>query len=240
MEIKWKFIDTGAHSGKYNMELDESLAESVAQGHHAPVLRFFEWTPYCISLGKNQAPEEIDLEYCRAEGIEVVKRPTGGRAVLHAEELTYSVIFSNEISGGVDASYEQISEALVNGFHAVDIDAKRVCVQPNFRSLYRESASAICFSNSAKSEIQIDGRKLVGSAQRRYAGAVLQHGSILIGKYHRKLADCLNLPEEKKKQMREVFDKKTIEISSISTVSVGDLKAAIKTSFERTFNIEWT
>lgn len=232
-------MDTGANPGKYNMELDEQLAEVVAQKKHAPVLRFFEWSPYCISLGKYQAEKEINRTYCESEGIDIVRRPTGGRAVLHAEELTYSVIFSDEISGTIDDSYEKISDALATAFRSVHIPAQCVCRQPDFRNLYRQPSSAICFSNSAKSEIQVDGKKLVGSAQRRYSGAVLQHGSILFGTYHRKLADCLTMTDDKKESMRAIFEEKTIEISSISNVTISELKDAIKHSFEQKFEVEW-
>jgi lipoate-protein ligase A len=235
----WNYLDTGSRSGCFNMQLDEALARKVASGESLPVLRFYRWQPYCISLGKNQKMEDIDSEKCRSEGIDVVHRPTGGRAILHAEELTYSMIFKDDIAGNIDETYYRISCALVKGLQTLGIPAEMAPVQADFRSLYQQPSSAACFSSSAKHEIQVNGKKLVGSAQRRFTGAVLQHGSILIGSYHRRLTDFLKLNEAEKKEMIRILEDKTIEIEQIRQVSLEELKTELKKAFVESFGIEF-
>ena len=235
MDNLWQYLGTGAHSGSFNMNLDERLAREVAQGVRPATLRFFQWQPYCISLGKHQKLDEIDTTRCKAEGIDVVFRPTGGRAILHAEELTYSVVFSDQNAGSIDETYCQISRAIVAGLRALGVPAEMTSVQPDFKSLYREPSSVICFSNSAKYEIQVKGKKLVGSAQRRIAGAVLQHGSILIGPDHRRLAEFLNISDEEKLRMQGLMKEKTIEITRIKKIGLDELKGSLLESFRENF-----
>ncbi len=238
--MNWYYLDTGARSGLFNMQLDENIARKVADGECRPLLRFYQWDPYCISLGKYQKIEEIDTAKCRSEGIDVVHRPTGGRAILHAEELTYSVIFKDDISGNIDETYHRISVALVQGLKTLGIPAEMTPVQADFRSLYKQPSSAACFSSSAKHEIQIRGKKLVGSAQRRFSGAVLQHGSILIGSHHRRLSEFLNLNDVEKDRMKKILEEKTIEIEQYRSVTADELKAALKMAFENNFGIVFT
>lgn len=235
----WNYLDTGLKPGRFNMLLDESIAHKVANGDGPSVLRFYQWKPCCISLGKNQKIEEIDTEKCLAAGIDIVYRPTGGRAILHAEELTYSVVFKDDISGTIEETYHEISKALVKGLRKLDIPAVMAPQQADFRKLYKQPSSAACFSSSAKYEIQVNGKKLVGSAQRRFAGAVLQHGSILIGSYHRRLTEFLNLNENEKKLMAETLRDKTIEIEQIRTLNLNELKFELKKAFEESFGINF-
>lgn len=233
----WNYLDTGANTGHFNMMLDETIAGNVASGKSPSVLRFYRWKPYCISLGKYQKMDEIDTEKCRQAGMDVVYRPTGGRAILHAEELTYSVIFKDEIAGNIEETYHRISQALVMGMVRMGIPAEMAPVQADFRTLYKQPSSAACFSSSAKYEIQVRGKKLVGSAQRRFAGAVLQHGSILIGPYHRRLTEFLKLPDEEKKKMASILEDKTIEIEQIRLVDAEELKIELKKAFEESFGV---
>ncbi|NUM81366.1 lipoate--protein ligase family protein [bacterium] len=238
-QVIWHYIDSGAHPGKWNMFRDQKLAEELGAGLRPPTLRFFQWQPYCISLGKHQKIDDIDIEKCKSKNIDVVYRPTGGRAILHAEELTYSVIFSDRNTGGIEETYRQISEALVAGLKEVGIPAAMVMTQPDFKSLYRQTQSMSCFSSSARYEIQVDGHKLVGSAQRRLAGAVLQHGSILTGPYHRKLTDFLRLNDQDRQLAESIMNEKTIELSQIKNVDLAELKRAIRAAFQKLFHIEF-
>ncbi len=235
----WHYLDSGERTGEYNMLADEQLAADVGSGLRPPVLRFFRWKPYCISLGKHQKLSDINTEKAREDGIDVVYRPTGGRAILHAEELTYSVVFITELSGTVEETYRLISEALAEGIRAFGIPAMMNPVQPDFKALYRQPSSKLCFSSSARHEIQVHGKKLVGSAQRRIAGAVLQHGSILVGPFHRRLPDYLNVPEPARMLMREIMEEKTTEIGRYSPVSYDELKISIRDTFSRIFRIEF-
>ena len=143
----------------------------------------------------------------QSAGIDVVRRPTGGRAILHANELTYSVVM--QVRGkNVLNVYEDISRALIVGLQELGASVAIEKSQPHFPSLYRSSSSVACFSSAGRYEIKYNGKKLVGSAQRRYAvvngeEVVLQHGSILLGSEHKQIVDYLNFPSE---EQRDCFE----------------------------------
>ncbi|MEK9136365.1 MAG: lipoate--protein ligase family protein, partial [Bacteroidota bacterium] len=180
----WNFIAGGEYTGDFNMSFDEMLAQRLVSGLGAPTLRLYRWKPWAISLGHNQNLSDINIDRCRRDGIDVVRRPTGGRAILHAEELTYSVTMPVDRRGILQV-YNEISTALVEGLRQFGVDVSLQRSQLNFVETYKSPSSIPCFSSSARYEIEWKGKKLVGSAQRRYTGnggeVVLQHGSILCG-----------------------------------------------------------
>jgi len=188
--MKWKFLNTGFRSGSFNMEFDESLAFQLKNNYAAPVLRIYGWSPYAISLGFNQNIQDFDAFKLSEAGIDLIRRPTGGRAILHAHELTYSVVMQIN-DRGPRAIYHFVNECLLRGLQYMGIDAQLSSHDDNFRKLYKDKSSIPCFSSSAKSEIQFEGRKLVGSAQRRYGTVILQHGSLLLGPQHRRITEFL-------------------------------------------------
>ncbi len=180
MRYQWRLILDPPVSGKENMEKDLELMEEVATGECPPTLRLYRWNPPAVSLGYFQDENEVvDMKACRDAGIDVVRRPTGGRAVLHDQELTYSIIvpevhpFINK--GGVIDAYRSISRGIVTAFNLLDIVAVLTPEEHNRAGL----APGSCFDSSTAYEIQVDGKKVVGSAQLRRDGIVLQHGSIL-------------------------------------------------------------
>lgn len=214
--MKLRILDFGIYSGKFNMETDINLAE-----HCVPdeiVLRFYRWEPFCISLGANQNLNEINIPKAKQDDIDVVYRPTGGRAILHAEELTYSLIYPADLNVSSRAVYHQINLALLKGLSFYN-EALSTCeletTQPNFQNFYKQQLSALCFAFSAKCEVKFDGKKLIGSAQKRFQNAILQHGSILCGNYHLRIVDYLNLPKEKVFLMREELQNRTTDLFSI-------------------------
>jgi lipoate-protein ligase A len=151
--------------------------EAVSVGSAPPTLRFYQWSPPCISLGKRQPLSGIDLERCRRDGVQVVRRSTGGLAILHTDELTYSLAtYPDDPRGGgpILDSYRKLSQGLVRGLGLLGIVAQMQPVSPGERS----SATAACFEAPSAYEITVDGRKLIGSAQTRPHGRLLQHGSI--------------------------------------------------------------
>ena len=243
---RWQFIDSGEQSGAYNMALDESLARTLASGGGAPTLRLFRWKPWAISLGYNQQSGEIDAERCSADGIAIVRRPTGGRAILHAEELTYSVVMP-ALRKSILQVYNDISTALVRGLALYGVEASLARTQPDFAKEYRSPSSIPCFASSARYEIEWRSRKLVGSAQRRFGGpagdVVLQHGSILCGDAHCRLADYLAAPEaEARERIREVLRGRTADLRMITGEPVGmaPLAGCIRRGFEETWGLEFT
>ncbi|NOS85279.1 MAG: hypothetical protein HOP31_09080, partial [Ignavibacteria bacterium] len=186
---KWEFLDTGVRSGVFNMELDMRLVERCKTEDTA-FLRFYRWKPYAISLGYNQTrlskEAYIDTNKIHAEGLDIVTRPTGGRAVLHSEELTYSVIFRSQKH--IHELYRDISVAIVNGLKLLDPKLEKLSFTkdtPDLLKLIRTGMYNLCFNSAIKNEINFKGKKLVGSAQRKFGDIVLQHGSILTGSHHK-------------------------------------------------------
>src|SRR5256714_8012684 len=191
MSDGWRLLLDKPASGAWNMAVDEVLLDGVASGEAPPTLRFYEWVPPCLSLGYFQPFGVVDVDGCRALGVEVVRRPTGGRAILHDRELTYSLTLPASVlghDGGVLPSYYRLSLALQDGLRRVGVPT----------TLAPESASGsaahgpVCFDRPSAHEILLRGRKLVGSAQMRHGGALLQHGSILIEPRIDKLMACLH------------------------------------------------
>jgi lipoate-protein ligase A len=242
----WTFIDSGEQTGAFNMALDESLARALAAGEGTPSLRLFRWRPWAISLGYNQSAEELDASRCARDGVDIVRRPTGGRAILHAEELTYSVVMPAGRKSVLQV-YNDISAALVQGLAGYGVDVSLQKSQPDFAREYRSSSSIPCFASSARYEIEWRGRKLVGSAQRRFCGpggdVVLQHGSILCGDAHLHLADYLAAPvAEARERILETLRARTADLRMITgrPVGMGTLGGCIRRGFEEAWGLAFT
>jgi lipoate-protein ligase A len=178
-------------NGAHHMQRDAELLQAQAAGA-GPTLCLYTWSPPCISLGHMQSAESLlDLEACRAAGIDVVRRPTGGRAILHWQEITYAVVAGNDqarFGAGLAGSHATIGACLAAGLGAlgVEVQLSRPALDPE-RRLLRQP----CFASPGRAELLVDGRKLLGSAQRRTANAFLQHGSLLLGPAHERLIDLL-------------------------------------------------
>lgn len=213
----FEFIDTGENSGKFNMDFDLELVEKYRKTK-TDYIRVYEWKPYAISLGYNQKDIDINNEKCKATGIDVVRRPTGGRAVFHAEELTYSVVMDGE-GKSVSEIYRFVSEKLVNAFIEYDNELEKYLSfeksKLKFPEHYKEKSSFACFSASALNEIKANGKKLVGSAQRNFGDVVLQHGSILINTKHKEIIDYLR-NERLKKTVKKILDEQTVSFEELT------------------------
>jgi lipoate-protein ligase A len=169
-------IDPAPQSGPWNMAVDEYLFRSVGEGA-ATVVRFYRWARPTASLGYSQEIDKVlDLEFCRRRGIDVVRRMTGGKLVLHDREVTYSVCSSevSAFSATLADSYRLISRALILGLEKMGLSAELAGSPP---AAYGRGLMP-CFSYPARDEIEVDGRKLIGSAQKRAGASFLQHGSI--------------------------------------------------------------
>jgi len=185
----WRFIDSGPAPAVQNMAVDEGLLRDAVTPGALPVLRFYTWSPAAVSLGRFQDKERaVNAEACRQRGFDIVRRITGGRAVLHCDELTYSIIarsdsalFPNDILG----TYRVIAAGLLAGLRELGIAAEMVSRSGRHAGMVKSvSQEPACFSSPSWYEILVRGRKIIGSAQRRVGGAFLQHGSILIGYDH--------------------------------------------------------
>jgi lipoate-protein ligase A len=180
----FRLLVTEPLSGAANMALDEALLDARIHGQSPPTLRCFAWAPPTISVGYGQPLDErIDLAAAEAEGIGLVRRPTGGSAILHEGpdlELTYSVVArAGDFPGADDLleSYRFIGLALLAGLRDLGVPVDLVPARPTDP----RSMPAFCFARTASYELEVDGRKLVGSAQRRRGTGFLQHGSVMLG-----------------------------------------------------------
>ncbi|GMR24853.1 MAG: lipoate--protein ligase family protein [Ignavibacteria bacterium] len=235
----WKFISSGINNGSYNMDFDMMLAKSL--NSNEAILRLYQWKPYCISLGTNQSEGSLKLEKIITNNIDVVKRPTGGRAILHSEELTYSVIYPIGKRFSPKELYREINLALKNGlimFNSILENIKLEYVQPYFPTFYKKDKSTVCFAVSSENEINFEGKKMVGSAQRKMRNVILQHGSILCGGKHKEIIEYLNLPEESLRKIRNEMNNNTTDLNEILNVNINieRLISSIKRGFEIHFN----
>jgi lipoyl(octanoyl) transferase len=171
--------------GEENMRRDVSSLDACARGEIPGAVRLYGFRPACLSLGRMQPLDDVDLEACARDGIDVVRRPSGGRAVLHDQEVTYSVVCRSAdptFGGRVLESCSRVHEAVAAGLALLGVRTTPRAMPANLRRDAREGAAvADCFARPAAHELLDDrGRKLVGSAQARRAGALLQHGSVLL------------------------------------------------------------
>ncbi|MBC7249342.1 MAG: lipoate--protein ligase family protein [Anaerolineae bacterium] len=236
----WRLLNTGVADGATNMAVDEAILEGVAAGQSPPTLRFYAWQPPCLSLGYAQVVrDEVDLEACRARGIDLVRRPTGGRAILHTDELTYSVVVPQDdprVSGGVVESYRRLCQGLLAGLRMLGLDV----VQAGRKPPRPKNLSAACFDAPSDYEIIVGGRKIVGSAQARRRGVVLQHGALpLIGDVTR-IVDVLNLPEDEREKFRAALRARatTLEAALGRALPFDEVARALAQGFAQGLNLE--
>jgi lipoate-protein ligase A len=242
----WRFIDTDNGSASFNMALDEALLEWNSQGKIPPVIRFYGWNPATLSIGYFQkAEKEINLAEVKKQGLGFVRRPTGGRAVLHEHELTYSVIVSEEhpkMPKTVTEAYRVISEGILKGFHNLGLEAYfSVPITDEDRESLKSPQSSVCFDASSWYELVVEGRKVAGSAQTRQKGVILQHGSILLDLDEDKLFSLFKFSNDRvKERMRKAFTSKAVAINDISSqkVSIDQARQAFKSGFEEGLNIQ--
>jgi lipoate-protein ligase A len=183
--MNWLYIDSGPNPAARNMAFDEDLLARAQAGEKTPVLRFYHWDPPAISLGRFQKIEEsVNADACKRLGFDIVRRITGGRAVLHNRELTYSIVARTDaplFPPDVHGSYTVIAAGLLAGLRNLGIPAEIVSRSGQHAALVdKDDKNPACFSSPSWHEIVVHGKKIVGSAQRRLSNAFLQHGSILI------------------------------------------------------------
>jgi lipoate-protein ligase A len=226
-----RFISQGPEHAYFNMALDEAIIESVRQGYSPPTLRLYQWNNPSVSIGHFQRIADINLDYCNAKGYPVVRRLTGGRAVLHDSELTYSISSLTDfppLNGTLFESYIVISTALIRALKSLGIDA-RISLTKKRYTIYRNPA---CFKSASYGEITVGNKKIVGSAQKRYKNGFLQHGSILFDFNPDKLCKVLkNIDSADFKEIGSLSD-------YVTGISFNDLKNALKEAFEKELKLK--
>lgn len=212
----------GAASGAANMARDLSMLDDVRNNVADIMFRTYTWDPWCVSLGRNQPDTSIDAERCIASGFDIVRRPTGGRAVLHANELTYCIVVRLGPSRTAQDVYARVHEALfaILTDHVPDLAFSGV--PTDLRTHYASSGALgqVCFTSHARSEIMSGTRKVVGSAQRVIDGIVLQHGSILCGPGHERISDLVITDEHQREFLRAEIGRSSITLSEVAQKDV--------------------
>lgn len=239
-EHEWLFIDSGIQSPAYNMALDEYLLECGAKGRKQPVLRFYGWNPPGLSIGYFQKTSgRIDLDGVHKRGAVCVRRLTGGLAVLHHDELTYSVIIPEDypdMPRSVVGAYRVLSRGLLEGFRTLGLDADLAIPENKLGS----SHSPVCFEEASWYELVVEGRKAAGSAQTRQKGMILQHGSIPITVDEDELFDCFQYANERiKERAKRAFSGKAAALEDLlgRKVSIDEVKQAFYHGFEKGLGI---
>lgn len=196
----WRLIHTPPSTGAWNMAADEAILEHIYRGESPPTLRLYSWDPPCLSLGHAQSFKDVDVERLRAHGWDVVRRLTGGRAILHTDELTYSVTGPADdpvLYGGVLESYNRLAQALL---HAVQSLSMPVEMKEHYDGHTPQNLNPVCFEVPSTYEITVDGKKLIGSAQARKKEGVLQHGSLPLTGDLTRICDALVFANDSSRQ----------------------------------------
>ena len=227
------------------MALDEALLEWHSKGEIGPVLRFYEWAPATLSIGYFQnVSKEIDMTQVEKHGLGFVRRPTGGRGVLHEHELTYSVIVSEDypdMPETVTEAYRVISGGLLEGFRNLGLDAYFSIpeTEEELQGL-KKPQSAVCFDTPSWYELVVEGKKVAGSAQTRQKGVILQHGAILLSLDEEKLVSLFQFKsEEQRERMKIGLSDKAVAIDRLAgrEVSPNEAAEAFSKGFEKALNI---
>lgn len=236
----WHFLNSGHHDAATNMAIDEALLHWHSVGEINPVLRFYGWKRPSLTFGHFQnVPKTIDFSGIEKHRCEYVRRLTGGSAVLHDDELTYSIVVSEnhpKIPKSVNEAYYVLTKGLMEGYRNLGIACE-------FASPERHSRerSAVCFERPAIYELIVDGKKLSGNAQTRMKGVLLQHGSIPMSFDTDMLFDLFHFPSERvRKRQRKAFEHKAISINDITGKkhTYEMLKEAFLDGFKKGLHIE--
>ncbi len=221
---RWRLLDTGALPASLNMAIDQALLEMHARGESPSTLRLYQWSPPAVSLGYFQRRHSISPAACEKAGIDLVRRPTGGRAVLHLNDLTYSVAAGTEegIPHSIQAAYRLLCEGLLAGFRLLGFEAEFG------RQTARSSQSDICFMRTAIGDIVFQGKKFLGNAQTWIGSSMLQHGSIIVAPQGEIWTTILR-PGVAKKALRERINASTISVEEIlcRSVKLEEIKTAL-------------
>jgi lipoate-protein ligase A len=196
---QWRLIYDSPAPGAWNMAVDEAIMESISIENTPPTLRLYAWIPYCLSLGHAQRIEDVNLNALHQRQWGLVRRPTGGKAILHADELTYSVIaLQNDphVCGSILESYLRISSALLNSLKLLNIQADA----RNIDTINKKGIdNPVCFEITSNYEITCSGKKIIGSAQSRKMNVLLQHGAIPLHGDIRRVIDVLNYQSDEER-----------------------------------------
>ena len=251
--MEWRLIKDSYHTGFVNMAIDEAIMIAHREGLVPPTIRFYQWSPPAVSLGYFQNLEkEIDVDVCKNMGIDIVRRPTGGKAVLHDKELTYSFVIREShplVNDSILETYKKFSGGMIRGLSYLGIEAELVPLREKLKNetlLNKEEKSeirysdikSICFSVPSQYEVQVGGKKIVGSAQVRKREIVLQHGSLLIELEKDKLFSVFNFPSAQiRERLKTRFNATSLEDILKRKINFSELSEILPRGFEEEFGV---
>jgi len=272
MRDRWRLLHTPSAPGAWNMAVDEAILESMATGQAPPTLRLYSWHPWCLSLGYFQPFALVNTAACKRSGIDIVRRPTGGSAILHAQELTYSLIAPmNEplVAGDILTSYRKIAAALVAGLRGLGLPVElaqgegpgnrhQTVGSVNLNTFISDGIvpdhgqtdkaglqtmvrPAPCFIRPSAYEIMARGKKLVGSAQMRRNGMLLQHGAIPLTGDPAAILALLNLPQDEQQAARRSLEEHatTVEACLGRPITFDQVAEALVEGFRQAWGVDF-
>lgn len=250
--MEWRLIKDSYHTGFMNMSIDEAIMIAHREGLVPPTIRFYQWSPPAVSLGYFQdLKKEIDVDACKDMGVDIVRRPTGGKAALHDQELTYSFIISEShplVNDSILVTYKKISRGIIRGLFYLGIEAELVPIRDKLEKnsldeidktrIHHSGFKSICFSVPSQYEVQVEGKKIVGSAQVRKGGVVLQHGSLLIKLEKDKLFSVFNFSSVQiRERIKSRFKATSLEEILKKEISFLELSEILPRGFEEEFGV---
>lgn len=243
MTSSWRLIVSESNNGAWNMALDEALLKTAAAKSSPPTLRLFNWNPPALSLGFAQPHTDVDFGNLEAKCWTLVRRPTGGRAILHIDELTYSVTAPLDdpiLTGSLLKSYRTISYALLQALARLGVDAVGDKEYPNGNG--KSAPNPVCFETPSNYEITAGGKKLIGSAQARKYGGLLQHGSLPLCGDLTRITQVLKYENEENRlsEANQLLDHAvTLEMVLGSAIPWNVAAHAFVEGFSSTFNLDF-
>ena len=238
----WRLLITPPLDGATNMAIDEAILQALAAGTGQPTLRLFQWAPPCLSLGYNQHWDEVDEATCRRLGYTWTRRPTGGKAILHTDEATYSLIIPQEdprIQGGIVDSYRILSLGLMRSLEILGVPAVQAANEESAGNPGSNGGGPVCFDTPSRYEITWQGKKLIGSAQLRRKKIVLQHGSLPLRGDLNRIIDALAFSGTERAKQKALLPRRatTLEQALGRVLPFETVAAAIAQGFARQLNL---
>jgi lipoate-protein ligase A len=239
---EWRLLITPPLDGATNMAIDEAILHTLADGEGRPTLRFFQWQPPCLSLGYNQHWQEVDEAACQRLGYTWTRRPTGGKAILHTDEVTYSLIIPQDdprIQGGVVESYRLLSFGLLRGLEKLGVSAHQAEHEELAANDSDGRGGPVCFDTPSRYEITWQGQKLIGSAQLRRRRVVLQHGTLPLSGDLNRILVALKFSDEERAQQAELLPRRATTLARVlgRELSYQTAATALRDGFAEELNL---
>jgi len=232
MTAVWRLLEHGPVDGALNMAIDRAVQVAREEGSSPPTLRLYQWSRPTVTLGRFQDVASVDQDACTAEGVDIVRRFTGGRGVLHDDELTYAVVAGTDdgVPRGVAASYRHLCEALVAAYRAIGVDA---ALTNRDRGI---ADSAACYLQTTRADVSVGSRKLSGSAQVWFGSTVLQHGSFVLSRDPSREARVFRLDPEDAHKLHDAS--RALDELMPQRPTTSEVAAAVRLGFSQALGIE--